>query len=960
MKKYLLFSIFIVIAGVAFAGVKTIGTPRVKNYPNTTYQAGTQSWSIDVGANGMVYFANNECVLEFDGVHWRSYPLPGQTVVRSVYASEDGRIYAGGYNEFGYFRKDAFGKMQFFPLHQSLPEKYRDFDDVWKIYPVNNAIIFQSYSQLMIYENDSFKVIEAPGVFHFSFFVNGKLYLNDIEAGLLVFDGEKMNPLPGTERLQGHLILSLMALGNNSLLLTTDDNGLFKYENNELSNWETPASGLLNESQVFCGLRISDSEFAFGTILNGLIICNKEGELIQHINIDKGLQNNTILSMSLDQYGNLWLGLDNGIDYVSINSPLTYFSDFNNLSSGYAAVIHNDLIYFGTNQGVFYASWRELQRGGGAYKFSLIPGTQGQVWSLKVIDGTLFCGHNSGSFIIEGTNATLISSVQGGWNFVKAPGHSDILIGGTYNNLVKYQKIAGRWNFVSSVHGFSESSRFICFDNPHSLWISHGYKGVYRLTLNDTYDSVLHTDYYSRYDKLPENVNLTLNSYNGKPVFSSGNNLYNYNYDADTFLIDSDLKEKLSFTGMSSFVEDYDMNIWYFTPEDMGVFRKKEDGTFTDVNIPFKELDNSFIKWFQFIYPHDDDNIFIGNQNGFVHYSSTYNRDYRIPFRSFIRTVRVLSGIDSVYYSDYADDDDLLRLPFRFNHLQFEYSANDFENPQKVTYLSKLEGFDNDWVDMGNVSVREFTNLKRGEYVFQIKAFNAWDAESSTDTFSFKILPPWYFSLLAFIVYGMIVVFACYLFVRYTLHTIKSSQQKYREQQEKEFAERNRQMKIESLEAEKEVIRLRNDKLRTEKKQKDMELANTTMQIIQASKALSTIKTDLQMLQKELGNHSAVARVQRILKKVNRNIDSDKQWEVFEKHFTGVHEEFLQRLKDDYPDLSPRELKLCAYLRLNISSKEIADLMNISVRGVEISRYRLRKKLQLEHDQNLTDFIVKY
>jgi DNA-binding CsgD family transcriptional regulator len=274
--------------------------------------------------------------------------------------------------------------------------------------------------------------------------------------------------------------------------------------------------------------------------------------------------------------------------------------------------------------------------------------------------------------------------------------------------------------------------------------------------------------------------------------------------------------------------------------------------------------------------------------------------------------------------------------------------------------MSKLVGFDNDWVDMGNISIREFTNLKKGAYDFQIKAVNAWGGESKMNTFSFRILPPWYFSLLAFIFYGLFVVFAFYLFVRYTLQTIKSSQKKYREQQEKEFAERNRQMKIESLEAEKEVIRLRNDKLRTEKKQKDMELANTTMQIIQTSKALSSIKTDLQMLQKELGSHSAVARVQRILKKVNRNIDSDKQWEVFEKHFTGVHEEFLQRLKDNYPDLSPRELKLCAYLRLNISSKEIADLMNISVRGVEISRYRLRKKLQLEHDQNLTDFIIKY
>jgi len=139
-----------------------------------------------------------------------------------------------------------------------------------------------------------------------------------------------------------------------------------------------------------------------------------------------------------------------------------------------------------------------------------------------------------------------------------------------------------------------------------------------------------------------------------------------------------------------------------------------------------------------------------------------------------------------------------------------------------------------------------------------------------------------------------------------------------------------------------------------------MELANTTMQIIQASKALASLKTDLQMLSKELGDHSAVGRVNRILKKVNRNIDTDKQWEVFEKHFTSVHEEFLKRMKEDYPDLSPRELKLCAYLRLNISSKEIANLMNISVRGVEISRYRLRKKLELEHDQNLTDFIIKY
>jgi FixJ family two-component response regulator len=96
------------------------------------------------------------------------------------------------------------------------------------------------------------------------------------------------------------------------------------------------------------------------------------------------------------------------------------------------------------------------------------------------------------------------------------------------------------------------------------------------------------------------------------------------------------------------------------------------------------------------------------------------------------------------------------------------------------------------------------------------------------------------------------------------------------------------------------------------------------------------------------------------MKKINRDLDNEKQWQVFETHFENVHEEFLKRLKDKFPELSPRELKLCAYLKLNVSSKESATLMNISTRGVEISRYRLRKKLNLDRNSNLTDFIMSF
>jgi FixJ family two-component response regulator len=86
----------------------------------------------------------------------------------------------------------------------------------------------------------------------------------------------------------------------------------------------------------------------------------------------------------------------------------------------------------------------------------------------------------------------------------------------------------------------------------------------------------------------------------------------------------------------------------------------------------------------------------------------------------------------------------------------------------------------------------------------------------------------------------------------------------------------------------------------------------------------------------------------------------EDDWESFARHFDQVHTDFIKRLKEKYPQLSPKDLKLCAYLRMNLVSKEIAPLLNISVRGVEISRYRLRKKMQLHAEVNLTDYMIHF
>jgi DNA-binding CsgD family transcriptional regulator len=209
-------------------------------------------------------------------------------------------------------------------------------------------------------------------------------------------------------------------------------------------------------------------------------------------------------------------------------------------------------------------------------------------------------------------------------------------------------------------------------------------------------------------------------------------------------------------------------------------------------------------------------------------------------------------------------------------------------------------------------------------------------------------------------IYFLIAVALVFALVKYIRFRMEKSKMEEQEKQQRLFAEREKQLQTEALEADRELIRLRNEKLRVDMIQKDKELANKTMQMIMKSKSLISIKKDLHKLSRNIGDDLLENQIDLLVRKINREIDADKQWEVFEQHFEGVHEEFLRRLKSGHPELTPRELKLCAYLRLNISSKEIASLMNISTRGVEISRYRLRKKLNLDRNTNLTDFIMSF
>jgi DNA-binding CsgD family transcriptional regulator len=203
--------------------------------------------------------------------------------------------------------------------------------------------------------------------------------------------------------------------------------------------------------------------------------------------------------------------------------------------------------------------------------------------------------------------------------------------------------------------------------------------------------------------------------------------------------------------------------------------------------------------------------------------------------------------------------------------------------------------------------------------------------------------------------YFLLFGFSMYKYLNWQKKKATTQQIKYEEEQKKQ--QYLHQLEIEKTEN--ELIALRNEKLNTEIDFKNAELATSAMHLVQKGELLTKLKADLNQLTKGLGNEKAVSEVKKIIKVLGEDDKMDNDWEHFAQHFDKVHGDFVTILKEKHPTITPNEIKLSAYLRMNLSTKEIAQLMNISVRGIEISRYRLRKKIALPTEVSLFEYFMQ-
>lgn len=944
-----------------------VGMPPIHNYTKQDYRAETQNWAVAQDPRGLLYFGNNLGLLEYDGTQWATYPLPNRSIVRALTLDAQGMLLVGGQDELGYFAEGERGKPQFHSLTHLLPAAYRRFEDVWKIFSTPAGTFWGTHSALFLHggaqDTQAFRVIPAPGRFDNFFWCQGKLLVTDLVAGIFHWDGDTLHLLPGSEFFAGKHISAIIPHPIQGWLILTQEAGIFHYQLDNIRPWAEELSAFFAEHQIYCGIRLREGGLAVGTSQNGLVLLDETGRWLQQYHEGNGLLNNSVLAVFEDQHQNLWLGLENGLSYVEINSPFSWLGQAQGIrGTGYAALLLRDTLYLGTNQGLFVRPWTPGQPAVEAMPFQLVPQSKTPNWGLAALQSKVLVSQHTGPSRLAQGRLSRMAPHQGSWTFMPLRHYPGYALEGTYEGVALYQwhPPSASWRFLHKIGGFDESARVMVEDTLGMIWISHAYRGVYRLHLGPDPGELEQLDFFGQEDGLPSDFLINVARIREEVIFTSEGGVYRF--DGQRFVRHTAFEARFPLPApVHRLIQDDLGHIWYSAGETFGCFRRSREGdSLRWQRLSMNRLQKRLVKGFEHIYALDSNHVFIGTEDGFMALDLARALAQQGPFPVYLRKVELLRAPDSVLFQGALQAAGTeLQLPHVATDFRFTYSAAFFGDLEELHYQYRLLGLNEEWSDWTQKTEKEYTNLSPGTYTFEVRTRNMYGSLSEAAQIHIHISRPWYARNGALAVYLLILLGGILLLYRLNARSLEAKTQALQSENAKALKRQEDEFREEAQRTEAEIIRLRNEKLEVEVAYKNRELASSAMHLLQKGEVLLSIKQELEKLTEET-SPAGRKQLQKLIRTIKDDIRLDHNWKQFEYHFDQVHGDFLAQLRAAYPDLTARDQRLCAYLRMNFTTKEIAQLMNISVRGVEISRYRLRKKLNLDRDQNLNAFMMDF
>lgn len=888
--------------------------PFVENYIKSDYNGDNQNWDVTSSANGALYFANNHYLLRYDGVKWEKNQLPQKTRIRSVFADQN-RIYTGSYKEFGYWVR-IDGKMKYF----SISNVKRDFiekenEEIWKIFKYKNSIYFQSFNELYRYDGKKINKLKFPFLISYCFIVGEQLLIASVKKGVYTITRSGFEKVKNWSALENSIIHGIEKYKNKTYIFT-QKKGVFIDEDNKLTPWDHPLNEKLKKEMIICAQFIDQDKLIIGTARNGIYVLDLTKKNIVNINRNNALKNNSVLSIGLDNNNDLWLGLENGIAHVEVNTPIKIFTDNTGALGTVRSVADLGGKYLiASNHGLFNYENKKL---------SLFPNTQGSVLNISKIDTKYIIGHNDGTFLYEKNKLSKINNNSGGWFLAKSNSNNTYLQASYSGILVYPNQNDFRQNIV--IRGLAKPIRQVMQNKKNELWAADNTKGLYRIFLDNNY-KVIKIDNIAKSNGISNDFEVKIFEYKGEFLFLIDNSWYTFNYKTQR-LVKNDLFEK-NFKNITNIVAIDKSNFIVQKENDLYHITTVAN-TFIWQIIPEKYYKGKIING-QITILKTNDSYLLNLDDGFLILPLKYNKtqNSNIKIEAYNQNRMIQNGAKMDYNTE----------------LSLNIISGIYDVTQPNLFYS-LDG-NNRFLPVKKGLIL-LNNLKSGSHTVEIYKHNG-TAYLKTNTFDFRVAQPWYFSPLMLLTYLIVIGFCLYLYYRWNTlryqHKLKSQEDYLKHQKDILELKLLSENELNKQEFEKRLMKFEIQSKSSEVTAKSLSIAKQSEMIENIKDVLET-ETDISKLKNE------------IRKAIKINIINKHEWESFETNINQIHSEFIKALTQKYSNLTPKDIKLCIFLKMNLSSKEIAPLMNITFRGVELHRYRLRKKLTLPAETNLSIFMT--
>ncbi|WP_456424817.1 sensor histidine kinase [Rhodocaloribacter sp.] len=736
------------------------------------YGAYHQNWAVTQDRRGVVYVANRDGVLEYDGVEWRL--IRTATTVRSLAADARGGIYGGLQGDFGYLKPDSLGVLRFVSLLPEVDPSARDFKDVWGTHVAPDGIYFQTGPYVFLWDGKRMKHWSSTSRFGFgtSFVVHGRFFVREAGVGLKENVGGDLRLVKGGDRFAKTRIYVMVPYDKNKILIVTREEGAFLYDGISFFSFPTEIDSYLRQFQLYHGAALPGHMFALATLGGGVVIIDAQGRLVEILDQPDELPDGVVNYVYPDAEGGLWLALHNsGIMRIAAPSKVTRFDSRLGLEGAiYDIVRHRDTLYV-TTQGsaglyrlnpIFPLSERGHQRS----SFGPVTGVP-RSWTMASADSVLFVATDEGVYRVSGREGHSIETKARASTYVllKSEAHPALIYVGRRDGLELLRYTEAGWR-LKPVEGVEEDIRSMVEEEDGTLWIGTKHEGVLRLRFDEGLDAPPRQERFGALDGLVEK-GLTVIKVGGRPLFFSDRDKRLLRYREDVwkeeprFFPDPELMALVAVAQdtLKVLKEDDAGNVWMAYNDRVEVAVRQPEGGYARRKIPSLRFPRMNIET---IYA-EASTTWLSSGNTLLRYNAALDRSEPMPPRVMVRRM-VLTGRDSLIFggafvstgegvSMHQDAASVPVLAPDEKDVEFDVAAPSFTHPEEVLYQYFLEGRDETWSAWAADPRQAYYGLKPGVYRFHVRARNVQGEVGKEAVFAFRILPPWYQTWWAYTLY---------------------------------------------------------------------------------------------------------------------------------------------------------------------------------------------------------------